>query len=165
MGGTGRKSKSRAGLVAPRCLKHRSQAWVLVSTHLPTRDQTLKIPKSHFDLLWPLRHVVFLTPSWNWLSSSKDRVLFLFLSLSHAHPQLPAKRELIYILFICFLCWDEFVSGPRGSDVAVTGWVCTQQSWRGGLRPFPCSRLSSPASFPPASSVLPTAIHLSYCLC
>ena len=162
MGGTGRKSKSRAGSVAPRRLKHRSQAWVLVSTHLPTRDQT---NPTLSDLLWPLRHVLFLTPSWNWLSSSKDRVLFLFLSLSHAHPQLPAKRELIYILFICFLCWDEFVSGPRGSDVAVTGWVCTQQSWPGGLRPFPCSRLSSPASSPPASSVLPTAIHLSYCLC
>lgn len=26
------------------------------------------------DLLWPLRHVLFLTPSWNWLSSSKNQV-------------------------------------------------------------------------------------------
>lgn len=34
------------------------------------------------DLLWPLRHVLFLTPSWNWLSSSKNQVLFLIVPLT-----------------------------------------------------------------------------------
>lgn len=81
--GLGRRSKCRAGSVATRSLKHRSQAWVLVSTHPPT-PQIRRTPLCL--TCCGLRHVLFLTPSWNWLSSSKDRVLFLFLPLSHAHP-------------------------------------------------------------------------------
>lgn len=43
------------------------------------------------------------------------------------------------------------MSSPRGYDVAVTGGVCTQQSWLGELRPFrllqSSPRLSPPLSF------------------
>lgn len=74
VGGPRRKGKRRAGMVALRGPQHRCQVWVLLSTHpLPAKSD-----KCHFflsDLLWPLRHVLFLTPSWNWLSSSKNQVL------------------------------------------------------------------------------------------
>ena len=46
--------------------------------HSPTPQDQTDHPTSS-DLLWPLRHVLFLTPSGNWLSSSKDQVLFLYL--------------------------------------------------------------------------------------
>jgi hypothetical protein len=66
-GGTRRKSKHRRVTCG-------FQSWVLVSTHPSPPNQT---NATLSDLLWPLRHVLFLTPSWNWLSSSKDQVLFL----------------------------------------------------------------------------------------
>lgn len=116
MCGTRRKSKHRAGLLALRSLEHRLQVWVLVPPHPSLPNQMNAILS---NLLWPLRHVLFLTPSWNWLSSSKNQALFLLVPL--LDPQLPVKRELIYI-FIYLL----FVLGwlcPRGSDVAIAGWV------------------------------------------
>lgn len=64
----------------------------------PLQDQT---HPTLSDLLWPLRHVLFLTPSGNWLSSSKDQVLFLFL------PPLPApceERVNIYIFYLFAFC-------------------------------------------------------------
>lgn len=39
-------------------------------------------------------------------------------------PQLPAERELIYFLFICFLSWDKFVFSPKwGVRVCVCACV------------------------------------------
>lgn len=62
-------------------------------------------------------------------------------------PPTPApceERVNIYFLFICFFVLGWVRIRSRGSDVAVTGWVCTQQSWCGPGGPSPCSRLSSP---------------------
>lgn len=140
------EEEAQSWLNCPKGLKHRYEVWVLVSTHPLSPNQT---NATLSDLLWPLRHVLFLTPSWNWLSSSKDQVLFLFVPYSTPAPC--EERVNIFFLFICFLCWDGFLSGPRGSDVAIAGWVCTQKPWLWGLTPFPSLHF-----FP---SVLPIAIH------
>lgn len=68
------EEEAQSWLNCPKGLKHRFEVWVLVSTHPLSPNQT---NATLSDLLWPLRHVLFLTPSWNWLSSSKDQVLFL----------------------------------------------------------------------------------------
>lgn len=74
-----------------------------------SQDQTEDPPQ----LLWPLRHALVLTPSGNWLSSSKDQVLLLFLLLLPP-PQLPAKRELIYIYIFIYLLFFFWVCAGMG---------------------------------------------------
>lgn len=94
-------------------------------------------PKS--DLLWPLRHVLFLTPSWNWLSSSKNQALFLVVP---TRPQLPVKRELIYI-FIYLLF--------------VLGWVCVQSQ---GVRCSHCRLGECLADLDLGATILPLPLWL-----
>lgn len=79
-GWDGRKSKYSAGSL-PQAVQ--AQVSSLSSgVHSPNPQGQANPTLS--DLLWPLRRVLFLTPSWNWLSSSKDQVLFLFLPVPHS---------------------------------------------------------------------------------
>uniref|UniRef100_A0A8C4KYT9 Uncharacterized protein n=1 Tax=Equus asinus asinus TaxID=83772 RepID=A0A8C4KYT9_EQUAS len=69
-GWDGRKSKYSAGSL-PQAVQ--AQVSSLSSgVHSPNPQGQANPTLS--DLLWPLRRVLFLTPSWNWLSSSKDQV-------------------------------------------------------------------------------------------
>lgn len=105
--------KHRAGLVALRGLEHRFQVWVLVSTHpLPPNQTNAALS----DLLWPLRHVLFLTPSWNWLSSSKNQVPRSSLSPYLTPVPCEERVNIFFIYLVFFLC--------------VLGWVCV---WSQGV--------------------------------
>lgn len=131
-------------------LKHRVQVWVPVCMHLspsPPHDQTNPILS---DLLWPLRCVRFLTPAWNWLSSSKDQSCS---SLSTS-PPLPAPcEERVNIYFFIYLLFVLGGTSRHGPQVLTRLWqaglVCPQPSSMGFLPMLPFrSRLSPPASSP-----------------
>lgn len=128
----GGKRKHRAALVA---LKG-SQAQV---PSLGSGAHSPAPPPPKSDLLWPLRHVLFLTPSWNWLSSSKNQALFLVVP---TRPQLPVKRELIYI-FIYLLF--------------VLGWVCVQSQ---GVRCSHCRLGECLADLDLGATILPLPLWL-----
>lgn len=68
------------------------------------------------DLLWPLRHVLFLTPSWNWLSSSKNQVPRSSLSPYLTPVPCEERVNIFFIYLVFFLC--------------VLGWVCV---WSQGV--------------------------------